>query len=173
MQKSKDRVVRGLCCSDGGVFKPHERETRRRLSNGLEHVNAKAECGCETNPPQLFVVYVPDEILATADPCAVEPRKRHGRNQVALRPDLCCSTRQRGSAQPIMEVANGTRSRGAERDNGYESCTTRVIWQNHDDRAHLGDFRSNGSVKITDEHHPSLPMEGNRHRGWERAGATE
>lgn len=171
--KNKGRVVRGPCCSDDGVFKPDERETRRRLSNASWYVNAKAECRSETNLPQLFVAYVPNEILAPADSHAIEPCKCHGRDQVALRPHLGCSARQRRLAQPVMEGANRIRTRGAERDNSCETRTTRVIRRNHDNRAYLADLRSNGSVKITDEHHSSFRMEGNRHRRRKRAGATE
>jgi len=77
---NKGRVVRGLCCSESGVFKPDERGTRRRLSNGSCYVNAKADCCSETNPSKFFVAYAPDEIFAPTHSYAIEPCKCHGRD---------------------------------------------------------------------------------------------
>ena len=42
VRNDKGRVVRGLCCSDGGVFKPDERETRDSLAASPRSVNAAA-----------------------------------------------------------------------------------------------------------------------------------
>lgn len=144
--KNKGRVVRGLCCSESGVFKPDERETRRRLSNGSRYVNAKAECCSEANPSKFFVAYVPDEVFAPTDSYAIEPCKCHGHDQVALRPYLCCPAGQRRSAQPMMEGANRIRTRGAERYNSCETRTTRMVRRNHDNWVYFGDLRSNGSM---------------------------
>ncbi len=165
--------MRGHCCSDNGVFKPDERESERRLSDGPWYVNAKAECCGETNPSQLLVVDVPDEVFAPANSHAVEPCMRHGHDQVALRPYLCCPAGQRGLTQSMMEGANRARSRSTQRDNCCETCTERVIRRNHHDWAYLGNFRGNSSAKITDKHHPSFWVEGNRHRSQERAGAAD
>lgn len=162
--KGKGRVVRGLCCSDGGVFKPDERETYGRLSNDVWYVNAKTFRRSNTNPPQILVAYMTHEILTPADSHPIEPCECHGRDQVAFRPYFCYRAWQRGMAQSMMEGENRIRSRRAERNNGDETRTTWMVRRNHNDRANLGDFRSDSSVKIADKHHPSLRVEGNRHR---------
>ena len=84
--KDKGRVVRGLCCSGGGVFKPDERETRESLADRPCSVNAETAGRSEAYLLQLLLFDVSYTILAVTEAYSIEPRDRDRCDQVALSP---------------------------------------------------------------------------------------
>lgn len=106
--------MRGLCCSDRGVFKPGERETGRRLADRCGTVNAETAGGGEANLKQVCIVYVSNNIVAPAHSHAVEPCNGDRRHQVTLRPSLRCATRQWSATQAVMDRADRIKSGGAD-----------------------------------------------------------
>jgi hypothetical protein len=76
--KDKGRVVRGLCCSGGGVFKPDERETRGSLAKCSHSVNTEAARCSEAYLPQLLIIDVPNHVFTASDARTIEPRDRYG-----------------------------------------------------------------------------------------------